>query len=81
MDGETVQGFSLLLLPSEGAVPEVGDTYQTVSNEILFDISANSVITNPEVDSRSGSMAFISNRTPFRKSVEQIVNIRTFIEF
>ena len=73
-------GVSLLLQSIDGSEPEVGDIFQDENNTNLFSVSTDS-ITNPEVDKFSGSMVFINNRTPFRKNVEQIVNLRTFIEF
>jgi len=75
-------GVSLLLQSIDRSVPEIGDIYRTEDNTNLFSVSGESGnIILPEVDKNSGSMIFINNRTPFRKNVEQIVNLRTFIEF
>lgn len=76
----SVVGVSLLLQSIDGSEPEVGDVYQDAESSNLFTIPAAS-ITNPTIDKFSGSMVFINNRTPFRKNIEQIVNLRTYIEF
>ena len=78
--GASVVGVSLLLQSIDGSEPEVGDVYQDVESSNLFTIPAAS-ITNPTIDKFSGSMVFINNRTPFRKNIEQIVNLRTYIQF
>ena len=75
-------GVSLLLQSIDGSIPETGDTFRTEAGNNLFTIPAgSSYIINPTIDKFSGSMVFINNRTPFRKNIEQIVNLRTFIEF
>lgn len=78
--GASVVGVSLLLQSIDGSTPEVGDIYQDAESSNLFTIPASSV-TNPTIDKFSGSMVFINNRTPFRKNIEQIVNLRTYIQF
>lgn len=78
--GASVVGVSLLLQSIDGSAPEVGDVYQDAESGNLFTIPASSV-TNPTIDKFSGSMVFINNRTPFRKNIEQIVNLRTYIQF
>ena len=76
----TDDGCRLLLQSIDGSVPEVGDEFLDTSGASLFTVAADA-ITAPQIDKFSGSMISINNRPPFRRNVEQIVNLRTFIRF
>lgn len=73
-------GASLLLFSLDGSEPEVGDEFVDSEGDLLFTVGVNS-ITYPTVDKFSGSMVSINNRPSFRRNVEQIVNLRTYINF
>jgi hypothetical protein len=75
-------GARLLVQSSENFSPEVGDTFADEEGSTLFTLAdETSNIVKPEVDKFSGSMVFINNRSPYRKTAEQIVNVRTYIKF
>jgi hypothetical protein len=80
-DSGVTVGVSLLLQIFGDTSIEIGDSFRNSNDKILFKVSVDSTITLPQIDKYSGSMVFINNRTPFRKNVDQIVNLRTFIEF
>lgn len=76
----TIIGTSMIVQPLDEHAPEVGDTYLFPEGGAAFELAVGS-ITDPEVDKFSGSLVFINNRTPFRKNIEQIVNLRTYLNF
>jgi hypothetical protein len=81
-DAGVTIGARLLVQSYDNFIPEYGDTYVDDEGSPLLSLTSDSSnIVDPEVDKFSGSMVFINNRTPFRKSSEQIVNVRTYIKF
>lgn len=82
--GGDVIGAKILVQSLDDTLPEVGDTFTyptgTTGETASIELQTGD-ITAPEVDKFSGSMIFINNRTPFRKSIEQIVNLRTYLNF
>jgi len=83
-DGSSnVIGVKLLVQQADDIPPEAGDVLlRDDLTTIAVTVGSNEGdIVYPQIDKFSGSMVFINNRTPFRKSAAQIVNLRTFIKF
>lgn len=61
---------------------ESGITLATTSIPVInVVIDSDGQITNPTFDRNTGSVVYIDNRVPFRREENQIVNLRTFLEF
>lgn len=79
-NSQNVIGTRFLLQTLTDNAPEDGDEFIDDEGQVIFTIPTEGV-SEPTIDKYSGSMAFIINRTAFRKSAEQIVNLRAFVQF
>lgn len=69
----------LLVQARSDAIPTEADDVLRGTTE-LFTIGAASV-TLPTFDKYSGAVLYIDNKTPFKKDLQQIANLRTIIQF
>jgi hypothetical protein len=70
---------AILLLSLDNDTPQINDTFFN-SNSPVQTFSVNTV-GNPTVDKYSGQMMFIDNKAAFTPSSQEVVTLRTIIQF
>lgn len=77
-----VQDGSMVLQALSDVEPAGGVSLitQTVPATTVV-VDSDGQITNPTFDRSTGSILYIDNRIPFNRGTNQIINLRTFLEF
>jgi len=77
-----VESGKILVQALEEVEPAGGLTLTTQGvPPVSLVIDSDGQVTDPTFDRNTGSMFYIDNRVPFSKGANQLINIRTFIEF